>query len=161
MDLKYLRIRPDMTKLTLYLNIRLSPETFPTDVADVRLALAMCQHVFLHVPGPSELFMTDLTLVVPPDIVSLRQVVLVVRLVVELRLAPLAGVRLDDPLTDLGVSLQVAVRDELFFTAVTLKPLPLGQRDVLLKVSHDLREEYKVISGLSKCHFRYLPRVSS
>ena len=124
-----------------YLDIRFSSETLATDITDVGFSLAVCQHVFLHVPGPSELFMTDLTLVVPPDIVSLRQVVLVVRLVVELRLAPLAGVRLDDPLADLGVSLQVAVADKLFLATLTLEPLPLGQWDVLLKVSHDLNNK--------------------
>ena len=101
----------------------------------------MGQHVFLHVPGAPELFVTDLTLVVTANIVSLGQVILVVRLVVELRLTSLASVGLDDPLADLGVSLQVAVADELFTAVLALKPLPLGQWDVLLEVSHDLEEK--------------------
>ena len=99
----------------------------------------MGEHVFLDIPRPPQLFVADLTLVVPPNIVRLCQVVLVVSLVVELRLASLAGVRLDDPLADLRVSLQVAVADELFFAVLTLKPLPLGEWNVLLKVSHDLQ----------------------
>ena len=124
-----------------YLDIRFSSETLATDVTDVWFPLAVCQHVFLHVPGSPQLFVADLTLVVPPNVVGLRQVVLVVRLVVELRLASLAGVGLDHPLADLGVSLQVAVADKLFLAALTLEPLPLGQWDVLLKVSHDLNNK--------------------
>ena len=106
--------------------------------------------------------MTDLTLVVTADIVRLCQVVFVVSLVVELRLASLAGVGLDDPLADLRVSLQVAVADELFFAVLTLEPLPLGEWNVLLKVSHDLQEKQKVVRGQGECgHFIYLPRVAS
>ena len=101
----------------------------------------MGQHVLLDVPGPPQLFVADLALVVPSDVVSLRQVVLVVRLVVELGLASLAGVGLDDSLADLGVSLQVAVADELLLAVLTLEPLPLGERNVLLEMSHDLREK--------------------
>ena len=101
----------------------------------------MGQHVLLHVPGPPQLFVADLALVVPPHVVSLRQVVLVVRLVVELGLAPLAGVRLDDALADLRVSLQVAVADELLLAVLALEPFPLGERNVLLEMSHDLAEK--------------------
>ena len=101
----------------------------------------MGQHVLLHVPGPPQLFVADLALVVPSHVVSLRQVVLVVRLVVELGLASLAGVRLDDALADLRVSLQVAVADELLLAVLALEPLPLGERDVLLEMSHDLGEK--------------------
>ena len=101
----------------------------------------MGEHVFLDVPRPPELFVTDLTLVVTAHIVRLGQVVLVVSLVVELRLASLAGVGLDDPLADLRVSLQVAVADELFFAVLTLKPLPLGEWNVLLEVSHNLKQK--------------------
>ena len=97
--------------------------------------------MFLHVPGSPELFVTDLTLVVTANIVSLGQMILVVRLVVELRLTSLASVGLDDPLADLGVSLQVAVADELFTAVLALKPLPLGKWNVLLEVSHDLEEK--------------------
>ena len=85
--------------------------------------------------------MANLTLVVPANIVRLSQVILVVGLVVELGLASLASVGLDHPLADLGVSLQVAVADELFLAVLTLEPLPLGEWNVLLKVSHDLQEK--------------------
>ena len=107
----------------------------------------MGEHVLLDVPGAPELFVTDLTLVVPPNIVRLSQVILVVGLVVELRLASLAGVGLDDPLAHLGVGLQVAVADELLLAVLALEPLPLGEWNVLLEVSHDLREKYKVMRG--------------
>ena len=101
----------------------------------------MGEHVLLHVPGPPELFVADLALVVPAHIVHLGQVILVVGLVIELGLTSLASVGLDHPLAHLGVSLQVAVADELFFAVLTLEPLPLGEWDVFLEMSHDLKEK--------------------
>ena len=44
----------------------------------------MGQHVLLHVPGSPQLLVADVTLVIPTDVVSLGEVVLVVSLVVKL-----------------------------------------------------------------------------
>lgn len=83
--------------------------------------------------------MTNVTLVIPTNIVSYSQVVLVISFVVKLRLAPLTGVGLHNSSTDLGVGLQIAVADELFFAVFTLEALSLRQWNVFLKVSHDLK----------------------
>ena len=44
----------------------------------------MGQHVLLDVPGPPQLLVADLTLVIATNVVNLGQVVLVVSLVVKL-----------------------------------------------------------------------------
>ena len=81
--------------------------------------------MFLHISGSPQLFVTNVTLMIATNIVSLGHVILVVSLVVELRLASLAGVGLGLSSADLHVCFQVTVADKLLFTHFTLKSLSL------------------------------------
>ena len=124
-----------------YLDIRLSSKFLSTNVTFKWLPLAVSEHVFLHVTRPPHLFVTNVTLMIATNIVALRHVVLVVRLVVKLGFASLARECFRLASADFLVSFQVAVRDKFLFTTLALESLSLRQRDVLLKVSHDLERK--------------------
>ena len=98
--------------------------------------------MFLHVTRPPHLFVTNVTLMIAANIVALRHVVLVVRLVVKLGFASLARECFRLASADFLVGFQVAVRDKFLFTTLALESLSLRQRDVLLKVSHDLERKH-------------------
>ena len=99
----------------------------------------MSEHVFLHITRPPHLFVTNVALVIAANIVALRHMVLVVRLVVKLRFASLARECFRLASADFLVGFQVAVRDKFLFATLALESLSLRQRDVLLKVPHDLK----------------------
>ena len=125
-----------LSETNLY--VGLSSEAFTTDVTDIRFPLTMSQHVLLHIPSPSQLFVTNVTLVVATNIVRLSHMVLIVGLVVELRLASLACVGLGLAGANLQMGLEVAVADKLLLAHFTLESFSLRERNVLLEVSHDL-----------------------
>ena len=128
-----------------YLDIRLSPKFLATNVTLKWLSLAVSEHVLLHIPRPPHLFVADVALVIATNIVALGHVILVVCLVVKLGLAPLARECFRFASADLLVGFQIAVGDEFLFTTFALESFPLGQRNVFLKVPHDLNKVFEWI----------------
>ena len=128
-----------------YLDVRLCSEFLSTDIAAEGFSLTVSEHVFPHVSCSSQLLVAYTALMLSASVMSLRKMILIVSLVVKLSLAPFARPNLYHACANFHVGFQVAVADELFTAVLTLKPLPLGEWNVLLEVSHDLEEKLKVL----------------